>query len=80
MCSSAFSETHVAFVGLVGVGCETGIAFAGVNGPVLGLCGRALVLRVSNASVGRRSLVLRVSCGYVRGLAVVVWVVFFGLS
>ena len=54
-------ETGVAFVGLVGGGCETGVAFAGVNGPVLGGRSRALVSRVSSASVGRRALVSRVS-------------------
>ena len=57
LCSSAFRETRVAFVGVVGsvretgnafvgvvgVARETGVAFAGVNGPVLGLWGRALV-------------------------------------
>ena len=80
MCSSAFRETGIAFAGVVGVGCETGVAFAGVNGPVLGLWGRALASRVSNVSVSCRALASRVSCGYVRGLALVSWVVFFGLS
>ena len=54
-------ETGVAFAGLVGVGGETGVAFAGVNGPVLGGWSRALVSRVSSASVGRRALVSWVS-------------------
>ena len=44
------------------VGRETGVAFAGVYGPVLGGWSRALVLWVSNVSVGRRALVLWVSC------------------
>ena len=52
LCSSAVRETGVAFAGLVGVGGETGVAFAGVNGPVLGGWSRALVSRVSSASVG----------------------------
>ena len=66
--------------GVVGVGCETGIAFAGVVGPALGCWGRALVTWVSNVSVSRRALVLWVSCGSGWGLAVVLPVVFFGLS
>ena len=52
LCSSAVRETGVAFAVLVGVGGETAIAFAGVNGPVLGGWSRALVSRVSSASVG----------------------------
>ena len=52
LCSSAVRETGVAFAGLVGVGGETAIAFAGVNGPVLGGWSRALVSWVSSASVG----------------------------
>ena len=59
--SSVGHETGVAFAGVVGAGGETGIAFAGVNGPVLGGWSRALVSRVSSASVGRRALVSRVS-------------------
>ena len=43
------------------MGCETGVAFAGVNGPVLGLWGRALVSRVSLVRVSRRALVSWVS-------------------
>ena len=58
----AVRETGVAFAGLVGGGGETGVAFAGVNGPVLGGWSRALVSRVSSASVGRRALVSWVSC------------------
>ena len=55
-------ETGVAFAGVVGVGGETGVAFAGVNGLVLGGWSRALVSLVSNVSVSRRALVSLVSC------------------
>ena len=58
----AVRETGVAFAGVVGAAHETGVAFAGVNGPLLGGWGRALVSRVSSACVGRRALVLWVSC------------------
>ena len=71
-------ETGVAFAGVVGAARETGVAFAGVNGPVLGGWSRALVSRVSSASVGRRALVLWVSCRAVWGLVVVRSVVFVG--
>ena len=88
LCSSAFRETRVAFVGVVGsvretgiafagvvgVARETGVAFAGVNGPVLGLWGRALVSWVSNVSVSRRALVSWVSCVSVSCRALVSWV------
>ena len=47
---------------MLGAGSETGIAFVGVDRPVLGGWSRALVLWVSNVSVGRRALVLWVSC------------------
>ena len=62
LCLSAVRETGVAFAVLVGVGGETGVAFAGVNGPVLGGWSRAVVSRVSSASVNRRAVVLWVSC------------------
>ena len=78
MCLSAVGETGVAFAGVVGVGCETGVAFASVNGLVLGGWSRALVSWVSSASVGRRALVLWVSCRAVWGLVVVRSVVFVG--
>lgn len=61
LCSSVGGETGVAFVGVVGGGSETGVAFAGVNGPVLGGWSRAVVSRVSSASVNRRALVSWVS-------------------
>ena len=61
MRSPAVRETGVAFVGVVGGGGETGVAFAGANGRVLGGWSRALVLWVSGASVSRRALVLWVS-------------------
>ena len=50
----AARETGVAFAGVVGAARETGIASAGVNAPVLGGWSRAVVSRVSSASVGRR--------------------------
>ena len=53
---------------------ETGVAFAGVNGPVLGGWSRALVSRVSSASVGRRAVVLWVSSASASRRAVVLWV------
>ena len=62
LCLSAVRETGVAFAGLVGAARETGVAFAGVNGPVLGGWSRAVVSRVSSASVNRRALVSWVSC------------------
>ena len=62
LCSSVGGETGVAFAGVVGGGSETGVAFAGVNGPVLGGWRRAVVSRVSSASVNRRALVSWVSC------------------
>ena len=74
----AARETGVAFAGVVGAAHETGIAFAGVNGPVLGGWSRALVSWVSSASVGRRALVLWVSCRAVLGLVVGLPVVFVG--
>ena len=46
---------------MVGMGGETGVAFAGVNGPVLGGWSRALVSWVSCVTVGRRALVSWVS-------------------
>ena len=55
-------ETGIAFAGVVGVARETGVAFAGVNWPVLGGLSRALVSWVSSGSVSCRALVLRVSC------------------
>ena len=78
MCLLAVGETGVAFAGMVGAVRETGVAFAGVNGPVLGGWSRAVVLRVSSASVGRRALVLWVSCRAVWGVVVVRSVVFVG--
>ena len=74
----AARETGVAFAGVVGAVRETGVAFAGVNGPVLGGWSRAVVLRVSSASVSRRALVSWVSCRAVWGLVVVLSVVFVG--
>ena len=62
LCSSVGGETGVAFAGVVGAARETGIAFAGVNGPVLGGWSRAVVSRVSSASVNSRALVSWVSC------------------
>ena len=61
-------------MGLVGGGCETGVSFAGANGPVLGGWSRALVSWVSSASVGRRALVSRVSSASVNRRALVLWV------
>ena len=92
MCLSAVGETCVAFAGVVGAvreTCvafagvvdavrETCVAFAGVNGPVFGGWSRALVSRVSSASVGRRALVSWVSCRAVLGLVVGLPVVFVG--
>ena len=71
-------ETGIAFAVLAGPARETGVAFAGMDRPVLGGWSGALVLWVSNVSVGRCALVLWVSCRSVWGLVVVVWVVFFG--
>ena len=76
--SAVGSETGIAFAVLAGSARETGVAFAGVNGPVLGGLSRALVLWVSNVSVGRCALVLWVSCRSVWGLVVVSPVVFCG--
>ena len=56
------------------VGGETGVAFAGVNGPVLGGWSRAMVLWVSCVGVSRRVLVLWVSCACVSRRALVSWV------
>ncbi len=80
LCSLAVRETGIAFAGMVGAGGETRVAFAGVNGPVLGGWGRALVSRVSSVSVGRRAVVLRVSCRAVWGRVVVRPGVFVGRS
>ena len=74
MCLSAVGETGVAFAGVVGAARETGVAFAGVNGPVLGGWTRAVVSRVSSASVGRRALVSWVSSASVGRRALVSWV------
>ena len=74
MCLAAVGETGVAFAGVVGAARETGVAFAGVNGPVLGGWSRALVSRVSSASVGRRALVLWVSSASASRRALVLWV------
>ena len=71
-------ETGVAFAGVLGGPVETAIAFAGVDRPVLGGWSSALVLWVSNVSVGRRALVLWVSCRSVWGLVVVPPVAFAG--
>ena len=56
------------------VGGETGVAFAGVNGPGLGGWTRAVVSRVSSASVNRRALVSWVSSVSVGRRALVSWV------
>ena len=74
MCLSAVGETGVAFAGVVGAARETGVAFAGVNGPVLGGWSRAVVSRVSSASVGRRAVVLWVSSASASRRALVLWV------
>ena len=60
LCSSAFRET--------------GIAFAGVNGPVLSGWGRALASRVSNVGLWGRALASRVSLVSVSRRALVSWV------
>lgn len=70
MRSPAVRETGVALAGVVGAGSETGVAFAGANGPVLGGWSRALVLWVSSVSVSRRALVLGVSSACVGAHAV----------
>ena len=59
--SAVGSETGIAFAVLAGSARETGVAFAGVNGPVLGGLSCALVSWVSSASVNRRALVVGVS-------------------
>ena len=58
-------ETGVAFVGVVGVACETGVAFVGVVGAG-GETGVAFVgVNGLILGVSRRALVLRVSCRFV---------------
>ena len=78
MCSLAVRETGIAFAGMVGAGGETRVAFAGVNGPVLGGWSRAMVLWVSCVGVSRRALVSWVSCRAVWGLVGVLSVGFVG--
>ena len=78
LCSLAVRETGIAFAGMVGAGGETRVAFAGVNGPVLGGWSRAMVLWVSCVGVSRRVLVLWVSCVGVSRRALASGVAFFG--